>query len=189
MMEIFAFIRNNTGLSILTVSLLTLIISLTKLLPKRPMLKITGYYSKWTDLIAPDIHGNDDTSDKKRREETNASREMLTKISLSLRNISKKRAFRIRIKKLHEGIRVKKNLSEECSIEPDDEITIELEYAKRVYGKYNNLKRPEFFKDIDITKDFGKKESIVDISYENSKGKEFTISYRIKKSENKTVYP
>ena len=79
-------------------------------------------------------------------------------------------------------MRVRKNLPEDYSIEPDDEITIELEYAKRIYGKYKNIKIPEFFKDIDITKNFGKKESIVEILYENSKGKEYTVSHRIKKS-------
>ena len=181
MIEVFDFIKNNTGLFILSVGLLTLIITLIKLLPKRPKLKITGY-SKWTGVNATDIHGNDNPSDKKLREVTNASREMLTTITLSLRNTSKKRAFNVRIKNLHKGMRVRKNLPEDYSIDPDDEITIELEYVKRVYGKYKNIKRPEFFKDIDITKDFEKKESIIDILYENSKGKEFTASHRIEKS-------
>jgi hypothetical protein len=115
-------------------------------------------------------------------DETNASREMLTKITLSLRNTSKKRAFNVRIKKLHSGMRVRKNLPKDYSIEPDDETTLELEYAKRIYGKYKDIKKPEFFKYIDIQKDFRKKELIVDIIYENSKGKEYTVSHQIKKS-------
>ncbi|MGB3343635.1 MAG: hypothetical protein WBA61_06970 [Aequorivita sp.] len=136
----------------------------------------------WAGVNATEIRGNDDPSDRLVGDETNASREMLTTITLSLRNTSKKRAFNVRIKKMRNGMRVRKNLPEDYSIEPDAEATIELEYAKRVYGKYKNIKRPEFFKDIDITKDFGKKESIVDIIYENSKGKEYTVAHRLKKS-------
>lgn len=181
MNEIFNFIKNNTGIFILCVGLLTLIITLAKVLPKRPKLKITGY-SRWAGVNATEIHGNDDPSDRMVGDETNASREMLTTITLSLRNTSKKRAFNVRIKKMHNGMRVRKNLQEDYSIEPDAEATIELEYAKRVYGKYRNIKRPEFFKDIDITKDFGKKESIVVIVYENSKGKEYTVSHQLKRS-------
>jgi len=181
MNEIFDFVKNNTGLFILIVGLLTLIITLVKLFPKRPKLKITGY-SRWSGVNATDIHGNDDPNDKMLGDETKASREMLTTITLSLRNISKKRAFNVRIKKLRHGMRVRKNLPEDYSIEPDNETTIELEYTKRVYGKYKNIKRPEFFKDIDINKDFGKKESVIDILYENSKGKEYTVSHQLKKS-------
>ncbi|QQX76651.1 MULTISPECIES: hypothetical protein [Aequorivita] len=181
MNEIFDFIKNNTGIFILCVGLLTLIITLAKLFPKRPKLKITGY-SRWAGVNATEIRGNDDPSDRMVGDETNASREMLTTITLSLRNTSKKRAFNVRIKKMRNGIRVRKNLPEDYSIEPDGEATIELEYAKRVFGKFKNIKRPEFFKDIDITKDFRKKESIVDIKYENSKGKEYTVSHRLKKS-------
>lgn len=181
MNEIFDFLRTNSGILILCVGLLTLIITLIKLFPKRPKLKITGY-SRWAGVNATEIRGNDDPTDRMVGDETNASREMLTTITLSLRNTSKKRAFNVRIKKLHSGIRVRKNLPEDYSIEPDDETTLELEYAKRIYGKYKDIKKPEFFKDIDITKDFGKKESIVDIIYENSKGKEYTVSHQIKKS-------
>ena len=181
MNEIFDFLRTNSGILILCVGLLTLIITLIKLFPKRPKLKITGY-SRWAGVNATEIRGNDDPTNRMVGDETNVSREMLTTITLSLRNTSKKRAFNVRIKKLHSGMRVRKNLPEDYSIEPDDETTLELEYVKRIYGKYRDIKNPEFFKDIDITKDFGKKESIVDIIYENSKGKEYTVSHQIKKS-------
>ena len=79
-------------------------------------------------------------------------------------------------------MRVRKNLSEDYSIEPDDEATLELEYTKRIYGKYKDIKKPDFFKDIDITNDFGKKEPVVEIIFENSKGKQSSVSHIIKKS-------
>lgn len=79
-------------------------------------------------------------------------------------------------------MRVRKNLPEDYSIEPDDETTLELEYAKRIYGRYKDIRKPEIFKDIDITKDFGKKEPVVEILYEDSKGKQYSVSHIIKKS-------
>lgn len=179
--DIFDFLRTNSGILILCVGLLTLIITLIKLFPKRPKLKITGY-SRWAGVNATEIRGNDDPTDRMVGDQTNASREMLTTITLSLRNTSKKRAFNVRIKKLHNGMRVRKNLSEDYSIEPDDEATLELEYTKRIYGKYKDIKKPDFFKDIDITNDFGKKEPVVEIIFENSKGKQSSVSHIIKKS-------
>ena len=181
MQETIDFIRENSGIFIFCVASLTLLITLAKLFPKRPKLKITGY-SRWAGVNATEILGNDDPTDRMVGDETNASREMLTTITLSLRNTSKKRAFNVRIKKLHNGMRVRKNLPEDYSIEPDDESTLELEYAKRIYGKYKDIKKPEFFKDIDITKDFGKKKPIVEILYENSKGKEYFESHHISNS-------
>lgn len=179
--DIFDFLRTNSGILILCVGLLTLIITLIKLFPKRPKLKITGY-SRWAGVNATEIRGNDDPTDRMVGDQTNASREMLTTITLSLRNTSKKRAFNVRIKKLHNGMRVRKNLSEDYSIEPDDEATLELEYTKRIYGKYKDIKKSDFFKDIDITNDFGKKEPVVEIIFENSKGKQSSVSHIIKKS-------
>jgi hypothetical protein len=181
MNEFFDFIKDNSGVFILCVGLLTLFITLTKIFPKRTKLKITGY-SIYSGVNATEIRGNDNHEDKVLKDETNASREMLTKITLSLRNISKKRAFNVRIKKLHKGMRVRKNLSEDYSIEPDSETTIELEYIKKIFGKYKNIKNPDFFKDIDISGDFKKKDSIIDIAYENSKGKEYSVSHYITKN-------
>ncbi len=181
MNDFLNFIRQNSGVFILCVALLTLTITLIKLLPKRPKLKITGY-SRYSGLNPTEMRENDNPEDKTLNDETNASREMLTKITLSLRNVSKKRAFNVRIKKLHKGMRVRKNLDEDYSIEPDDETTIELEYTKRIFGKYKNIKNPDFFKDIDIAKDFTKNDSVIEIAYENSKGKEYYVSHFITKN-------
>lgn len=181
MQDIFDFIKNNTGIFILCVGIITLIITLIKLIPKKPKLKITGY-SRYSGVNATEIRGNDNPENKHLNDETNASREMLSKITLSIRNVSKKRAFNVRIKNLDKGLRVRKNIPEDFSIEPDNETTIELEYAKKVFGKYKNISNPDFFKDIDIAKDFSKKESIIELAYENSKGKEYSVSHYLTKS-------
>lgn len=181
MNDFLNFIRENSGIFILCVGLLTLTITLIKLLPKRPKLKITGY-SRYSGLNPTEIRGNDNPEYRDLNDETNASREMLTKITLSLRNVSKKRAFNVRIKKLHKGMRVRRNLEEDYSIGPDEETTIQLEYTKRVIGKYKDIKNPEFFKDIEIAKDFTKNDFVIEIAYENSKGKEYSVSYFITKN-------
>jgi hypothetical protein len=182
MQEIIEFIRENSGILILSVGLLTLGITLAKLLPKRPKLKITGH-SRYSGLNPTEIRGNEDPNDKNLTDETKASREMLSIITLSLRNTSKKRAFNVRIKKLHQSMRVRKNISEDFSIEPDSETTIELEYTKKVFGIYGNIKEPEFYESINIANDFGKKKSIVEIGYQDSKGKEYLICHYITKNE------
>ena len=56
MNEIFNFLKTNSGILILCVGLLTLIITLIRLFPKRPKLKITGY-SIWAGVNAMEIRG------------------------------------------------------------------------------------------------------------------------------------
>lgn len=186
MQEMIDFIRENSGIFIFCVASLTLIITLAKVFPKKPKLKITGY-TRYSGLNATDIRGNDNPNDKYLTDDTNASRDMISKITLSVRNTSKKRAFNVKIKELNKKLRVRKNLPEDFSIEPDSETTIELEYTKKHFGKYKDIKRPEFYKNINISKDFDKKEPIIKLAYENSNGKEYSVSHYLSKTENKMV--
>ncbi len=184
MQEIIDFIKENSGVFIFIVALITLLITLTKLFPKRPKLKITGY-SRYSGLNATEPRGNDNPKDNRLNDDSNASRDMISKITLSIRNTSKKRAFNVRIKELNNKLRVRKNLPEDFSIEPDSETTIELEYTKKHFGKYRNIKNTEFYKNIDISKDFSKKETVIKLAYENSKGKEFSVTHYLSKNGNK----
>ena len=132
MNEFLNFIRENSGVLILCVALLTLIITLIKLIPKRPKLKITGY-SRYSGLNPTETRRNGNPEDRTLNDETNDSREMLTKITLSFRKVLKKRAFNVRIKKLYKEMNVLKTVVKGCSIEPDGEITTELECKKKIW--------------------------------------------------------
>lgn len=183
MQEIIDFIRENSGIFILCVASFTLLITLVKLFPRGPKLKITGY-SKYSGLNATEISSYNNPNGNMRIDDSNATREMISKITLSVRNTSKKRAFNVRIKKLNSKLKVRKNIPEDFSLEPDSETTIELEYVKRHFGKHIDIKNSEFFKNIDISKDFTKKESIIKLAYENSKGKEYSVTHFLSKTGN-----